>query len=346
MDFTRYFLAGGVLATAGAIGFVMQNGDTAKTRYISTVEVPDISGTEAEPLEVTDIELTSASAVNGAPAQQQTSILEDTEKNVSLGVDSGEIKSEDAIVQTAALGEEVAPVVNDAIPAPESLCEIEMTAEPVASAMVDLTIKASCYANERVTLHHNGMMFTDVTDSSGTLEVMVPALAENAVFIAAFANGEGVLANAEVNSLEFYDRMVIQSKARSSLHINAFEFGANFRGEGHVTAASERSLKDAALGEGGFITTLGELDSPEGLVAEVYTFPTVTAKQQGDVFVSVDAEITDSNCGLHIEAQTLEVREGGKMKVQDLSLPIPACDAVGDFLVLQNLLPDLKVARN
>jgi len=27
-------------------------------------------------------------------------------------------------------------------------------------------------------------------------------------------------------------------------------------------------------------------------------------------------------------------------------LPIPGCDAVGDFLVLQNLIQDLKVARN
>ena len=34
------------------------------------------------------------------------------------------------------------------------------------------------------------------------------------------------------------------------------------------------------------------------------------------------------------------------MKVQDLSLPIPACSAVGDFLVLQNLLKDLKIASN
>jgi hypothetical protein len=64
------------------------------------------------------------------------------------------------------------------------------------------------------------------------------------------------------------------------------------------------------------------------------------------VHVSVDAEVTIANCGLRVEAQTLEVRQAGKMKVQDLTLPIPACGAVGDFLVLQNLLQDLKVASN
>ena len=59
-----------------------------------------------------------------------------------------------------------------------------------------------------------------------------------------------------------------------------------------------------------------------------------------------DKNVTIANCGLRIEAQTLEVSRAGKMKVQDLSLPIPGCDAVGDFLVLQNLIQDLKVARN
>ena len=66
----------------------------------------------------------------------------------------------------------------------------------------------------------------------------------------------------------------------------------------------------------------------------------------GDVHVSVDANVTLADCGLRIEAQTLEVSRAGKMKVQDLTFPIPSCDAVGDFLVLGNLIQDLKVARN
>jgi len=40
----------------------------------------------------------------------------------------------------------------------------------------------------------------------------------------------------------------------------------------------------------------------------------------GDVHVSVDANVTVANCGLRIEAQTLEVSRAGKMKVQDLTL--------------------------
>ena len=32
------------------------------------------------------------------------------------------------------------------------------------------------------------------------------------------------------------------------------------------------------------------------------------------------------------------------LRVRDLSLSIPACDGVGDFLVLKNLVEDLKIA--
>lgn len=333
MDIKRIVMAGGVLATAGAIGFVMQNGESAKARYASTAAVPDISGTESDPLQVTDITLTSAVA--------------DTERAIEPETSAQKSETVEPEVRTAALGDAVLPEVQEPeLAAPVSLCSIDMKAEASAAAMVDVSLSAPCYPNERVTFHHNGMMFTDATDAEGNLSVSIPALSENAVFITAFANGEGALANLKVPSLEFYDRMVVQSKASSNLHINAFEFGADFREEGHVAADSDRSMADAAKGLGGFITSLGDAVQGEALVAEVYTFPIATVKQEGEVHVSVDAEVTTANCGLRVEAQTLEVRRAGAMKVQDLTLPIPACDAVGDFLVLQNLIQDLKVARN
>jgi hypothetical protein len=347
VDIKRIVMAVGVLATAGAIGVVMQNGESAQARY-ANAEVPDISGTASEPLEVTDITLTSSVAgARNQIAQEKIERLA-LEKQSAAVVDAVMPPMETAPepeIKTAALGDLVVPETTELAPT-VSLCEINMSAEPSAAAMVDISISATCYPNERVTFHHNGMMFTDATDDNGMLDVSIPALAESAVFIVAFANGEGALADTKVPSLEFYDRMVVQSKASSDLHINAFEFGAGYRDEGHVSVKSDRTMADAAKGMGGFITTLGDSAQGEALVAEIYTFPTSTVKQEGDVHVSVDAEVTTSNCGLRVEAQTLEVRGAGPMKVQDLTLPIPACDAVGDFLVLQNLLEDLKVARN
>ncbi|OJI94938.1 hypothetical protein LY10_01249 [Planktotalea frisia] len=352
MDIKRIVMAGGVLATAGAIGFVMQNGESAKARYAGA-PVPDISGTQSDPMEVTDIKLTSATSkpiVSEAVATKPTT--KPMSESVAEAIEAPAQEIDEPVVRTAALGDialkttSAAEIEEPEIAGPASLCDISMNAVPSAAAMVDVSLKADCYPNERVTFHHNGMMFTHATDRDGNLDLSIPALSENAVIIVAFANGEGALANAKVPSLADYDRMVVQSKAKSNLHINAFEFGANFREDGHVNVKSERTIEHAEQGLGGFITVLGDKAQGEALVAEVYTFPTNTSQAQGDVHVSVDANVTIANCGLRIEAQTLEVSRAGKMKVQDLSLPIPGCDAVGDFLVLQNLIQDLKVARN
>ncbi|MEP5153757.1 hypothetical protein [Planktotalea sp.] len=345
MDIKRIVMAGGVLATAGAIGFVMQNGDTAKARYAQTT-VPDISGTASDPLEVTDIALTSSSVVvdSSTEATPKSSVASDVDTTT---VEMPAKEMEEPVIRTAGLGDVAVPSADmSEADAPAALCDIDVTAVAADAAMVDLSLSADCYPNERVTFHHNGMMFTDATDENGKLDLYIPALAENAVIIVAFSNGEGALANARVPSLVDFDRYVVQSKAKSELHINAFEFGANFRDEGHVDIDSDRTMADAAVGTGGFITSLGDATRGDDLMAEVYTFPTALTEKEGDVHVSVDAQVTTANCGLDIDAQTLEVRRAGQMKVQDLSLQIPACDAVGDFLVLQNLLQDLKVARN
>jgi len=82
------------------------------------------------------------------------------------------------------------------------------------------------------------------------------------------------------------------------------------------------------------------------LVAEVYTFPTGTAAKAGDISLSVEAEVSSSNCGREVNAQALQVSTGQRMKVQEVTLFMPDCEAVGDFLVLKNLLNDLKIASN
>lgn len=338
MNIKRIALAGGALTTAAAIGFVMQN-DPAAQRYTQQAAVvPDISGTEADPLEVTDITLTAA--VTDVSMTQG-----DGSGDISADAGSTPESTPEGTLQLAAL-DDASVAAPDATISPANACEVSMTATPIEAAMVDVTLSAPCLPGERVTLHHNGMMFTDATDGDGKLSVTVPALTKNAIFIAAFANGEGALASANVNGLETLDRKVVQSKPNAQLHINAFEFGADYRDAGHVTAEADRTSADAENGVGGFVTKLGDASIGDALVAEVYTFPTMTAKTDGDVLVSVEAEVTTDNCGLRVEAQTLEVSEAGRLKVQDLTLPIPACDAVGDFLVLQNLLGDLKVAQN
>lgn len=225
-------------------------------------------------------------------------------------------------------------------------CNYNLTAKPEAAAMVRLTLDASCMDNERFTLHQNGMMFTGVTDENGTSEMLVPALSAKPVFIVAFLNGEGAVANADVPSMEYYDRAVVQWIGQSGLQLHARENGADYGEEGHVWAGAARDTAYAALGQGGFLTRLGDARAAEPLLAEVYTFPSGMLQDAAQVALSVEAEVTAENCGKDVEAQTLQVSALGEMRTQDLVLAIPECDARGDFLVLKNLLNDLSIAAN
>jgi hypothetical protein len=239
---------------------------------------------------------------------------------------------------------------HDALPreeaAPAFDCEYGMQAAPRKAAMVELTLSAPCRLNEGFTLHHNGMMFSAVTDASGQAVFEVPALAENAVFIASFPDGNGALATATVDTLALYDRFVLQWRGDAdSLALHALEYGADFGDAGHVWARDGRDKARGIAGEGGFLTRLGLPGNDRALMAQIYTFPTKNALRRGDVALRVEAEVGAANCGRELEAQTIATGPGG-LKVQDVVLAMPDCTAVGEFLVLKNLFNDLKIAGN
>ena len=240
-----------------------------------------------------------------------------------------------------------APLIDEPVEAePELSCAVTSVAQADAAAMVKVNLSAPCFPNERVVVHHQGMMFTSATDDTGQLDIMVPALAEMAVVIFEFSNGEGSVATAEVSSLSFYDRVVLQWAGDTGFQLHAREFGANYGDGGHVWSGAPRDVSAAALGEGGFVTRLGVTDTLEPRIAEVYTFPSGTAATPGSIDLSVEAEVTARNCGQVIEAQSLELGDGGRLRTQYLTMTAPDCDAIGDFLVLNNLVDDLKIAAN
>lgn len=252
----------------------------------------------------------------------------------------------DAPVTLAALEDEPITELPKEEPAPSFGCDIAFKAQPVAAAMVKLTLSAPCLANERFTMHHNGMMFADATDADGKAELSVPALTKSAIFIATFAGGASAVADAEVGTLEYYDRAVVQWSGPEGLEIHALEYDATYESDGHVWAGAARDLASAAKGEGGFITRLGDPDGFNPMMAEIYTFPSGTALKEGMIRISLEAEVTDENCNTDIQAQILQKSGSERMEARELVLAMPECDAVGDYLVLKNLFDDLNIARN
>ena len=258
---------------------------------------------------------------------------------------------EDAVVHAAAASQlDAVPVPpareSPVLKQPVASCDPEMTARAMPPAMVELSLKATCLPERRVTIHHNGMMFTQLTDAEGLLTLQVPALSFSAVFIADFGDDIGAVAHSTVPDLAGYDRGVLQWRGNAGLHLHAMEFGAGFGEDGHIWADHPGSSDLALAGQGGFVTLLGDRDLIEGHHAEIYTFPSGQSLRNGDVALSVDVEVNSENCQQQLEAEALQLTDGSGLEVRELVLSMPQCDAVGDFLVLKNLLQDLKIAAN
>lgn len=231
-------------------------------------------------------------------------------------------------------------------PAPGMGCDYTLDADVAPGAMVALSLDAPCAPGERFTLHHNGIMFTEVTDDGGHASMLVPAMSQRASFIAAFANGQGAVAMADIEAIGAYSRVAVQWQGDTGVALHALEFGADYDEDGHVWSGAARDVAAAADGDRGFLTRLGDAGQPGALLAEVYTFPALLEGRDGKIDLRVEAEVTEANCNRDIAAQAMQVQAGGAPNVRELTLMMPDCDAVGDFLVLNNLLNDLTIARN
>ncbi|SHJ00961.1 hypothetical protein [Wenxinia saemankumensis] len=221
-------------------------------------------------------------------------------------------------------------------------CAPSLVAETRPAAMVALSLDAPCHANAVATIHHQGMMFTLALDPEGRAQVTVPALAETAVFMADLGDADG-LAALQVPEMASYDRAVLQWQGTSGLALHALEDGAAYGGPGHVSRATPRAPEAALAGEGGFLTLLGDGIAPETYRAEVYSVPAAMNRARS-VALNVEAVVTEATCGRPVAAQTLQVAPGMAPQARDLTMTLPECEAVGEYLVLSNLLQDMTLA--
>jgi len=321
----------GALACALAIGYVMQSGQTAP---------PSSDGIQGAPLANAEAAILDVGAITLTAAEFEDPQRSEDQSPAATKVAEPVVK---AAVPETTDATETPPLTKAEVAA---TCEISAKARPVAAAMVNLTLAAPCMPTERVTVHHAGLVFSQTTDADGNLNITVPALEKDAVFIVAFTNGEGGVAQTTVEDISDFDRVVLQWKGDTGFQLHAREFGADYNSDGHVWSGATRDSTFGVTGQGGYLSRLGDPSAVDGLAAEVYTFPANARQSSGDVAVSVETEVAENNCGLEIEARTLQALSGKDITSKDLTLSVPECDASGNFLVLNNLFEDMKVASN
>lgn len=331
---TRVALVAGTISTAAAIGLFMQSGSPLEASAVAEPREKLVANDLDQPMDIPRI-----NAMLGRSDADQEIPAMPAERYAEAALPAQPIVLTVASEQplSAMPKEETVPILG---------CDIDVQATPAVAAMVNLAVRASCLPNERVTVAHAGLTFTEILDAEGNLEISVPAMDANAVFDVSFPNGYTSSASVDVSSLQFYDRVAVQWVGETGLQIHALEFGAFYGDEGHVWFGNDRDLTAVIGGRGGFLLRLGDGFSEVSHMADVYTFPTVNAAASGDVALTVEAEVNGANCGRVVSATTLQVQPGKAPIKKSLNLEIPSCEASGDFLVLQNLLQNLTFAQN
>ncbi len=247
----------------------------------------------------------------------------------------------------AALDDAAQIAVPPVAPAPESraaACDISFEAEPQAGALVAVTIEAPCNSGEDVDLAQAGLKFSEQLGPDGSLSIIVPAMEETAVFSARFADGTVRATEATVTDFADFERMAIVWQGATGLQLHALENGASYGEPGHIWAEHPGTTEAALEGAGGFISVLGSTSS--GYAADVYTYPATLMQNGAEPDVSIEAQVMENTCGSKIEGMILRSNPFGAPNIEELSMAVPGCDAVGEYLVLKNLPQDLKLARN
>ncbi|MBO9446009.1 hypothetical protein [Ruegeria sp. R14_0] len=302
----NYVTTGGTVACALAIGYLMQNGWPAHSEE-AQVQSDVVANQSSLIAGLQDVVLTSSSPdLDATPGARP--------------------------VQRA-----LQP--SRSTPSAPSKCALSARAHAAPGASARLIVKAPCHGNERIEVHHSGLKVTQKTDRNGRLDLTIPALSEYAIFLISVDDQTGTVATTHIPDIADYTRIALQWQGDTDLQIHALEFGASYGSAGHVSADTDT---DGA----GEVVHLGQSGFGDAQNIEVYSVSASQGGQSGAIELTVEAEVTDANCGRDLAVQSLELREDRRLRSRDLTLTMPDCTQTGEFLVLNNLLQDLTIAAN
>ncbi len=217
--------------------------------------------------------------------------------------------------------------------ATEHDCAPVLAASTERGAVVALTLRAPCDQGARVVVAHGGMTVTERVAANGLLSLEIPALDQAGQFEVRFADGRSVQVLHPVLDLATVKRFAVQWLGLDGFILHGLENGADFGQPGDVSPS-----KPGPVWTGSSLVTLGDLTVDNPLRAQIYTYPA-----DGTADIVVEAPVTAANCAQEMLGQTISSL-GGTAQVVDLTLAMPDCSAVGDFLVLKNLASDMKLA--
>lgn len=209
-------------------------------------------------------------------------------------------------------------------------CDVQVSAKPASGAMIRLEVSAPCDPATQVAVAHGAMSFKSKADDGGALSVEIPAFQPEAEINVTVPGREQVVARARVPDAIWYDRVSVVWQGSDVISIHA-------EGEGTSAAGAEGKA---------FLLRLGATDIENPQLAKIYSFPSGRVPSGGSIQLSVAAQVTEETCDTTIPLRSVRTVRGDVPRDQQVSVAFPGCEAVGQILVLKNILEDLKIARN
>lgn len=223
-------------------------------------------------------------------------------------------------------------------------CAITLDAVAQAGALAAISLNAPCNAGEEVDFEHEGLQFSEQLGPNGDLFLLVPAMSQEAVFRVRLADGREAAAEVILPDFVDFERIALVWKGATGLQLHVLENGADYGDAGHIWAETPSSPDAAIAGQGGFVSVLGSTSA--GYAADIYTYPARLFADGPEPVVSVEAVVMENTCATEIQGSILRTNARRAPTSQPLTMAVPGCDAVGEYLVLNNLPQDLKLARN
>ncbi|KFI28518.1 hypothetical protein CG51_07870 [Haematobacter missouriensis] len=179
-------------------------------------------------------------------------------------------------------------------------CAPVLTLNPAAPASVRVTVEAACAPDTRILIAQDAFVVTERLDASGHFSGVYPALSPMVEVTATLPDTPSVLAQIEVPTATAYNRFVLQWLGPGEPEL---------AGAGHYGAADVVFPLRALV----LSTRASDSLSPE-----------------------VVMPVTPETCSRDLIGETLVIRRGD-IERRDLTVSLPACDAVGERLHLRGL---------
>lgn len=220
------------------------------------------------------------------------------------------------------------------------VCVASLSVKETGASIATAEYQNPCVPRDRVELTYGGFEFTMTTNATGALSIDIPLLASAETLTATGSGGETQSVSVAPQGNTTIWRTALNWRGEDGLTVHAYEFGAHTHGPNHVTAGQSTTRSF------GRILRLGDPSVSDAAIVEVYGHPLLGDVPSGTVEMVVAIDVTPQNCGRDVDA-TIWTSQGGSVSQQmDVSVGLPDCDAVGETLMLKNLIQDLKLATN